>query len=414
MEEGVITKWHKRENEFVEAGELLLEIATDKATVEHTALDEGWLRVILIQEGEQARVNQPIALFTAQQNDPVELPPEEKKPPEQMKSQEPITQTSEPLSQATSTTPGLMQPAFVPEPPLKLSVSPTYTTSRLVASPLAKKLAKERGLDLTTVKGSGPGGRIVAKDLEKAQPEGPVAFSRQHYSQDAPGSYEEIAMTPMRKAIAKRLQESKTFIPHFYVKRKIDVGAMVALRMQLQEMQLKVSVNDLIIRACALALRQHPEINRGFNSVTQKIIQFKTIDISVAVSLEQGLITPILRQCDFKNLGNIALEVRELAKKAREGKLKEEEYKGGSFCISNLGMYGVNEFSAVINPPQAAILAVGAIKAEAVVKEGKVCSGETLCLTLSADHRVIDGAQAAQFLATLAKLIENPVSLALS
>lgn len=414
MEEGVIAKWHKKENEFVEAGELLLEIATDKATVEHTALDEGWLRLILVKEGDSATVNQPIAIFTIKKEESIENYKEKDLPIKEEK----VFVKEEKREEAPSikaSSGGLLQPAFVPEPPLKKAPHlPIHSSERIIASPLAKRVAKERGLDLSTLTGSGAGGRITIEDLDRAGPEALVAFSREKQPEREAGSYEEIAMTPMRKVIAKRLQESKTFIPHFYVKKTIDVAALVALRMQLQEMKLKVSVNDLMIRAVALALRAHPEINRGFNSVTQKIIQFKTVDISVAVTLPEGLITPIIRECDYKDLGHISFEVKDLAKKAREGQLKEYEYKGGSFCISNLGMYGIDEFTAVINPPQGAILAVGAVQEAAVVKEGKVVVGKRLSVTLSADHRVIDGAQAAQFLMTLTKLVENPVSLTLS
>lgn len=410
MEEGVIAKWHKREGEFVEAGALLLEITTDKATLEHYALDEGWLRKIMVQEGDAAIVNQPIAIFTVKKEESMQESSEKNKPEEKEPSKTINEPEKTPVSFSTGS--GLLQPAFIPEPALKQKFTPpSLSTTRIVASPLAKKLAQEQGRDLTAIKGSGPGGRIVAKDVERAPLEG--FLTSQRGSKETPGSYEEIAMSPMRKAIAKRLQESKTFIPHFYVKKSIDAEPLMAIRAQLQEMGVKVTVNDLMLRASALALRKHPEINRGFNSVSQKIIQFKTIDISVAVTLEEGLITPIIRECDHKNLQHIASEIRELAARAREGKLEEHEYKGGSFCLSNLGMYGIDEFSAVINPPQAAILAVGGVKEEAVIKEGQLAIGKRLHVVLSADHRVIDGSQAAQFLTTLAKLIENPVALTL-
>ena len=252
---------------------------------------------------------------------------------------------------------------------------------------------------------------MTAKDLSLAQPATPLTFGRKEHLEEMPGSFEELPLTPMRKAIAKRLQEAKSFVPHFYLKKVIDAAPMFALREQLKNLQLKVTFNDMIIRAAALALREHPEVNSGFNSVNQTIIRFKTIDISVAVTVEAGLITPILRTADFKNLGQIAVEVRQLAERAQGGKLKEHEYKGGSFTVSNLGMFGTDEFLAVINPPQAAILAVGAIKERAVVKDGVVVAGKELILTLSADHRVVDGATGAKFLLTLQKYLENPVSL---
>jgi len=412
MEEGTIVQWHKKEGEFVNAGELLVEIATDKATVEHNALDEGWLKKILIPEGGTADVNQPIAIFTAEKDESIEgyqlkeVPPSKSKEEAEVAPEKKEEKPLPPLAVPS-------QPAFVPEPPLKSETAPIHTQGRLVASPLARRLAKKKGLDLTTVKGSGSGGRITSKDLERAQPAGLVTFGRMETPVVSPGTYEEMSLTPMRKVIARRLQESKSFIPHFYIKQVVDAGPLVAFREQLKAYNLNITINDIIIRACALALRQHPGINSGFNSVNQTVIQFKTVDISVAVTVEAGLITPIIRHADFKNLGQISLEVKQLAEKARSMKLKEHEYKGGSFCVSNLGMFGITEFAAVINPPQSAILAVGGIEESAVVRDKQLVCSKTLVLTLSADHRVIDGALGAQFIKTLQKLLENPVALSL-
>lgn len=409
MEEGTIAKWHKKEGDFVKAGELLLEITTDKATVEHNALDEGYLRKILVKEGDAAQMNQPIAVFTETKDEKFELPAEEKK--QESKKEEKVAVAKSQKVEAAV----VSGPHHVPEAPLAdySFEGQRESKERVKASPLAKKMAKERGLDLTTVKGSGPGGRVTSEDLERAQPEGIVTFGRNEVPREIPGSYDEIKLSPMRKVIAKRLQESKMFIPHFYVTQKIDAMGMINLREQLKNHDLKVTFNDLIIRASALALRQHPKVNSGFNSVNNTQIQFKTIDISVAVAIEDGLITPIVRHADFKNLGEISVEVKQLVKKAQAGKLKETEYKGGSFCISNLGMYGINDFVAVINPPQAAILAVGGIVEEPVVRDGHVVPGKTLTLTLSVDHRVVDGADAAQFMKTLQHLLESPAGLLL-
>lgn len=410
MDEGTIAKWHKKEGEFVEAGEVLLEIATDKATIEHQALDEGWLRKILVPEGGGATINQPIALFTAEKDESIEGYAIQEPPPKQKVQEEAAPVKKEERVAAARP---LSQPAFVPEPPLELEAAPQPKEGRLVASPLARRLAQKRGLDLSTVEGTGPGGRITSRDLGQAQPAGLVTFGREETPQIAAGSYEEIPLSPMRKIIARRLQESKSFIPHFYVKQVINAQPLVALREQLKAFGLQVTYNDMIVRACALALRQHPHANTGFNSVNQTIIQFKTIDISVAVTVEAGLITPIIRHADYKNLGQISVEVKQLAEKARALKLKEHEYKGGSFCVSNLGMFGISEFAAVINPPQAAILAIGGIEERPVIQDGQVVPGKTLALTLSADHRVIDGALAAQFLKTVQKLLENPAALLL-
>ncbi len=410
MEEGTIAKWHKKEGEYVQADELLLEITTDKATVEHNALDEGWLRKIVLPEGASASVNDTLAIFTEEEGQSIEgfetiKPVAPEAPPTEM----PVAARK---AEAPALTATLQQPAFVPEPPLE-GVETKASGGKVHASPLAKRLAKKRGLDITTVQGSGPGGRVTSRDLEKAQPAGLVTFGRHETPAIPAGSYEEIPLTPMRKIIARRLQESKSFIPHFYVKQTIDAEPMVAMREQLKTLGLKATFNDMIVRACALALREHPGLNTGFNTVNQTLIQFKTVDISIAVTFEGGLITPILRHADYKNLGQLSLEMRELAERARKGKLKEHEYKGGSFCISNLGMFGISEFTAVINPPQSAILAIGGIEEKPRVKEGAVVAGKELVLTLSVDHRVIDGALAAQFLKTMQRLLENPVSLTL-
>ena len=404
MEEGTIAHWHKKEGDFVPAGAVIIEIATDKATLDFNVLDEGWLRKILVQEGQSAQVNQAIAIFSSEQNEDIENYKPEGIVPTTAK---PVA-VKEPLSEIP-----LPQPAFTPTPIPELSALPSESRQeRILASPLARRLAKEKNLDLSTVQGTGPNSRIMSRDLERAQARTMVAFGRSEKPTHAAGAYEEVPLSPLRKIIAKRLQESKSFIPHFYLKITIDAGNLVELREQLKNLDIdKISFNDLIIRACALALREHPGINCGFNSASQSIIYFKTIDISVAVTLTTGLITPIIRYADYKNLGQIAIEMRQLAKKARDGKLAEHEYRGGSFCISNLGMYGISEFSAVINPPQAAILAVGSIEDQPVLKNQQICPGKTLALTLSVDHRVIDGAPAAQFLNTLKKILENPAAL---
>jgi pyruvate dehydrogenase E2 component (dihydrolipoamide acetyltransferase) len=412
MEEGTIAKWHKKEGDKVAAGELLVEVATDKATVEYNALDAGYLRKILIQEGSSAIVNQAIAIFTEKAEESIEgykpagISPEVTKPVEILEKQEgSITRKEAPVAH-------IQQPGFKPEPPLEnYEFGFPSGTGGQKASPLAKKLAKEKGLDLTSVKGSGPKGRITSKDLDLAQPDQVVNFARRKAPQEAPGSFDEIALTPMRKVIAQRLQQAKSFIPHIYVRQEVDAGALFTAREQLKMGNLKITFNDFVIRACALALREHPSANSGFDSINHSIVQFKTVDIAVAVTVEGGLITPIIRHADFKNLGEISLEVKELAGRARTGKLKPEEYKGGSFTLSNLGMFGVTDFTAIINPPQAAILAVGGIEEAPLVKNGIVVAGKKMNLTLSADHRVLDGAEAAKFIKTVQKYLENPLLL---
>lgn len=416
MEEGSIAKWHKKAGDFVDAGDLLLEVATDKATVEYNALDSGWLRKILIKEGGEAKVNQPIAIFTEKKEESIEgykpegVQPEAAPAPSEAK-EEKKEKTKETAPQQQPAATPLRQPAFIPEPPpSKASIERIETSSsgRIKASPLAKKLAKQRGLDLSSVKGTGPGQRIVSRDLERAQPSGVVAFGRRDLPQHAAGTYEEETLSPMRKVISQRLQEAKTYIPHFYVSLKINAEPLIAVRDQLKNMEIKLTFNDFIVRACALALRQHPNVNSGFNSTNNSIIRFKTIDIAVAVSLPTGLITPIVRHADYKNLSELSLEVKALAARAKEGKLESHEYKGGSFTISNLGMFGVSDFIAILNPPQAAILAVSGILPVPVVRNGEIVPGNEMTLTLSGDHRVIDGVAGAEFLRTLQKLLENP------
>lgn len=415
MEEGTIAKWRKKEGEYVKAGEVVFEVATDKATVEHSVLDAGWLRRILVRDGQEAIVNQPVAIFTEKQDESIEgykpegvLPKPVQGPALKHEEKVAVTKTKE--ENVVSTT-ELAQLAFTPEPPLKEYEFNQPAQGHIAASPLAKKMAKEKGIDLSTVKGSGPKDRVMSRDLNLAQPDLPVTFGRQETPELPSGSYEEEKLTPMRKAIAERLQASKTFIPHFYVTQEIRAERLLDAHAQLKTVGHKISINDFIIRAASLALREHPQVNSGFNSASKTIIRFKTVDISVAVSIEEGLITPIIRYADYKNLGQISVEMRLLAQKAREGKLKREEYVGGSFTISNLGMYKISEFVAVINPPQAAILAVAAIEDRPVIEEGRVVAGKTLKLTLSEDHRVIDGVEGAKFLKTLQKFLENPAML---
>ena len=414
MESGTIVKWHKKVGEYVEAGGLLLEAATDKATVEYNALDAGWLRQIIIQNGGEAVVNQPIAIFTENKEESIEgyrpegiLPQPAK---EEIEKREEKPATAVPQTAPAAAPLSMRQPAFTPEPALvDYDLSSHLTPSgRVKASPLAKKMAKEKGLDLTTLKGTGPGNRIVSKDLARAQPLGAVAFGRKEAPTLPPGTYEEESLTPIRKVIAQRMQDAKTFIPHFYVSMKIDAKPLVQLREQLKNMEIKLTINDFIVRATALALRRHPNVNSGFNASTNRIIHFKTIDICVAVSVESGLITPIIRHADYKNLGELSLEIKSLAARAKVGKLEAHEYKGGSFTISNMGMYGVSEFMPIINPPQAAILAVSGIIETPVVSNGQIVPGSEMTLTLAGDHRVIDGAAGADFLRTLKKYLENP------
>ena len=373
----------------------------------------------MVSEGQEAKVNQAIAIFTKTKDETIEgYIPEGLIVEEKIVGKEKFDASFSPDSSSVQEQPkmstkgsqiGLNPAAFEIAPSLDINQSSSIDDNgRVKASPLAKKIAKEKSLDITTVQGTGPSGLVTSKDLELAQVDVSSVFGSKKKPQDPSGSYEDIALTPVRKVIAERLQQAKTFIPHFYVSLEIDAEPIVALREELKVTGIKLTFNDFIVKAAALALKKHPEVNSGFNVVNNSIIRFKTIDISIAVSVEGGLITPIVRHADFKNLGQISSEVKSLADKARLGKLQLHEYKGGSFTLSNLGMYGINTFTAIINPPQAAILAIGGILDKPVVRNGVVVAGKTISLTLSADHRVIDGAMAAQFLKTIQNYLEHP------
>lgn len=413
MEEGTIAKWVVKVGDYIDVGDVMMEVSTDKATVEHTAIDSGFLKKILVSEGEEAFVNQPIAVLTETKDESIEgYAPEGYIPV--VKPAAAVEVAS--VAQQQKVVAPMGQAEFAPEAPLEgyqFEHRVEASAERLKASPLARKMAKEKGLDIATVAGSGPGGRVVKEDLELALPAGDFVMGKREMPKDAPGSYVEEKLTQIQKTISQRLQQAKMFIPHFYVEQNVNADALTALREQLVNLNIKVSVNDCIVRACALALRKHPDVNSGFNSVNNTIIRFKTIDISVAVSTPSGLITPIVRHADHKNIEEISIEVRALAQRAKEAKLEAHEYKGGSFTVSNLGMYGVTSFKAIINPPQAAILAVSGIHEAPVMRDGTIGVGKVMKITLSADHRVIDGVAAAKFLNTVKYYLENPASLLL-
>lgn len=422
MESGTIVKWHKNVGDYVNVGETIFEIATDKATVEHEMLDAGWLRQILLPEGNEAVVNAPLAIFTEEKEELIEgyvpegevAPPQTTTPAAPQSIAETVTAKIPPSAPAEPGHP--MQPSAAaikaPTQPAPSSTSTAATAGgRIMASPLAKRLAQEQGLDLRGVKGSGPSGRIMKRDLEHARPS---TGASKILPQLPAGTFEEIALTPMRKVIAQRLQEAKSTIPHFYVRQTVDAEALILLREQLKNFEVNVTFNDLVIKAIALALRVHPEVNSGFNAAKNILLRYKTIDISVAVSIEGGLITPIITHADYKSVLEISAEVKELAKRAKEGKLLPHEYQGGSFTLSNMGMYGVSDFQAIINPPQAAILAVSGISDSPVVKNGSVIPGKLLNITLSVDHRAIDGAVASKFIKSVQQHLENPAILLVS
>ena len=416
METGTLVKWLKKAGDEIQFGDVLLEISTDKAVLEHTASEDGWLLEILVKEGTKIPVGAPIAVFSTEKNvtyDLKQLLPSQ----EAVSTDEPtqiVPNTSSQQDNSHYAGPSMAIMGFRPEPPLTTPLTIKNPGDPVSASPLAKKLAKEQNLDLSGVAGSGPGGRIVKKDLEKAPPLRIAGFGYPEAPEVNPGTYVEEPLSPIREAISKRLQAAKTFIPHFYVRQRIYASPLLALLKELQAQNIKLSINDCIVRACALALKEFPEINSGFNSVDNTIIRFSTIDISIAVAIPDGVITPIIRCADRKNVGMISAEIKALAARAKQSALKEEEYKGGSFCISNLGMTGISDFTAILNPPQAAILAVGSVEEQPIVLNGELAVGSTCMLTLSVDHRVIDGYPAAMFMKRLQKLLEAPSVLLLN
>jgi pyruvate dehydrogenase E2 component (dihydrolipoamide acetyltransferase) len=419
MDEGTVVKWTKAEGDAVKVGDVLAEIETDKANMEMEALGAGVLRRILVPAGGKAPVGALIGVIADAGEDisallaqtPASAPPAPASPAQ---SPAPPAAANAPLAEAAP----VVAPAVAAPP-----APPAEDGGRVKASPLARSMAAQRQIPLASIAGSGPGGRIVKRDVEAwdgapsppaaAAPAPAMAVAPVHAPAPvlapsiAPG--QEIPLGSMRKTIARRLSESFFGAPHFYVTVEIDMDAAVALRAQLAQSDVKISYNDLVLRACALALTRFPGVNASWGG--DKIVTHGEVHLGVAVALPDGLITPVVRQADRKGVGQIAQEVRALAARARERKLKPEEYSGSTFTVSNLGMYDVTEFTAIINPPDAAILAVGTVREQAVVKDGALAVGQRMKVTLGSDHRVIDGALAAQFLAEVRRLLEHPLLL---
>jgi pyruvate dehydrogenase E2 component (dihydrolipoamide acetyltransferase) len=413
MTEGTLARWLKKEGEAIKAGDVIAEIETDKATMEVEAVDEGVLGRILVADGtEGVKVNAPIAV----------------------------------LVEAGEAVPKGAAPSSAPPPPALLAAAPAAASApaakgpsnghdaaeRVFASPLARRMAKQAGIDLTSVAGSGPNGRIVRADIEAAAK--PAAAAPAPVAAPAPAAapaarapsapaapiaapHTVVPHSTMRKVIARRLSESKATIPHFYVAMDIEIDALLKLGTDLSARGPKdapgfrITVNDLVIKAAAVALRRFPKVNASWTD--DAMVLYDDVDISVAVAIPDGLITPIIRKADQKGLATISNEMRDLATRAKAGKLKPEEFQGGGFSISNMGMFGVSAFQAIINLPQAAILAVASGQKRPVVKNGELAVATVMTCTLSADHRVVDGALGAAFMAELKRIIEDPLSLML-
>lgn len=412
MEEGVISAWRKQVGDDVHKGDILVEIETDKAVMEHEAYEDGVLGEILVGEGETAAIGAPIARLAAVGADVSDAPAAQPSASVETSTEEPEKESGS-AEAVTSRPAAEAEPAAVPSPP--------RGNGRVLSSPLARRDAREHGLDLATITGSGPGGRIIRADVQRVLAELPAAVeapapttpSTQPAAVEVPISDtdEQIALTPVRKTIARRLTESKVSAPHIYLTKTVDADALMTLRAGLNERLVaagrsKVSVNDIIIRASAVVLRDHPVVNSSFTP--DAVIQHGRIHVGMAVATEAGLMVPVIRDADSKSVTQIATDSRALAGKARDRSITIDEMSGGTFTVSNLGMFGIEHFTAVINPPESAILAVGAVRSEAGVRDGEVAVMQKMTMTLSADHRVIDGAAAAEFVRDLAALLEDP------
>ena len=412
MTEGNLAKWLKAEGDTIEPGDVIAEIETDKATMEVEAVDEGTMGKIVVAEGtEGVAVNQVIAVLleegeSADDIGDVSAPPAAAAAPEAAPIASPEA-TSAPVTPA----------------PQAQSDGIRADGSRVFASPLARRIAENAGIDIAAVQGSGPHGRIVKRDVEAAIESGGATASPASAPASQPSQmvmddsglapYREVPHSSMRKIIASRLTESKQTIPHFYLSVDCELDTLLELRKNLngRSDDYKLSVNDFVIRAVALALRKVPAANAMWTADSMRV--FDRVDVSVAVAIPDGLITPVIRDAAGKGLVEISNEMKDLAARARDGKLMPEEYKGGAFTISNLGMFGIKTFSAIINPPQSCILAVGAGEQQAVVKNGALAVATVMSCTLAVDHRVVDGSVGAEFLAAFKPLIEDPISMLL-
>ena len=419
MEEGQIARWLKKEGDKVAMGEPLAEIDTDKATMEMQALANGVLRKIVIGEGQSAPLGQLIAVIGEADEDIASLlaeaPAAAPKAPEPKQPEPPPAAAAAPQSQ-----PAPQAQAAAAGASNGRQTAPD-SSGRMIVSPLAARMAAESGLDLRSVQGSGPGGRIIKRDIEAALSQPKAAPAPQRYPRAvepfqpaqiaAASAYRDEPATQIRQTIAKRLVTSLGPVPHFFLTTDIEMDRAAEMRRGINALDpdLKISINDVIIKVTAAALIQHPEVNASFQ---EKFVRYyEHADIGVAVAIEDGLITPVVRAADQKSLSQIAGEVRELAERARSKRLKPEEYTGATFSISNLGMFGIDEFTAVINPPEGAILAVGAMTPKPVVRDNEIVVRQMMRVTMSCDHRVIDGATGAKFLQTFKKILENPLYL---
>lgn len=437
MTEGTLASWHVQEGDKVEPGDVIAEIETDKATMEVEAVDEGTVGKIIVAAGtESVQVNDLIAVLLEEGEDAAAAEQAASRGGEATRSSgsehEPANEappSPQPSSDTTAEAPPSPKPA--PSPSQKGAASAAGKVGRIFASPLAKRLAEQAGIELSALSGSGPHGRIVKADIERAKKKGipaaPQAEEKPLAAPRAPAAapegidakaladqlgmaYEAIPNNNIRKTIAKRLLQASQTVPEYFLTIDCEIDGLLATRRRLNEgRDIKISVNDFIIKASAMALRAHPEVNAAWTD--EAVLQFTDIDVSMAVATPSGLITPIIKHADRKGLGSIAEEARDLATRARDGKLKPEEFQGGTFSVSNLGMFGIKQFTAILNPPQSCILAVGGGEQRAVVKDGQMVVATVMTCTMTCDHRTVDGAVGAQFLQTLKRFIEDPAAM---
>lgn len=414
MEEGQIARWLKAEGDEIEANETILEVDTDKATMEMTSLEAGTLLKILVPGGENAKLGQTIGIIGAKGEDFSALLSQNEEGEKGRKGEE------EKKPETDTETPKVVELSKAEAPKVETSKTedqnPKTDDGRMIVSPIAARMASENGIDLKTVSGSGPNGRIIKRDIEAA-----LAEIQKPKNQDQKLTFQNATVvgasafrdentSKMRQVIASRLAESIGPIPTFYLTVEIEMDNAVNLRKQINAAlseEEKISINDIIVKVAAMSLVKHPFVNASYQDKTIRF--YEQADIGVAVAVEEGLITPVVRGANLKGFGEISREVKELAKRAKERKLQPEEYTGATFSISNLGMFGIKEFTAIINPPEAAIIAVGGATPSAVVREGEIVVRNMMSVTMSCDHRVVDGATGAKFLQTFKQLLENPV-----
>jgi len=410
MEEGVIAKWNVSEGDQVESGDIIAEVETDKATMEVEVFDAGTVLKLLVDEGSAVPLGETMAVIGEEGEDISDLLKEaggsQKQQKEAEKSGKEKKEEGKPSGKKD------FDPILDDIKGNGSSETKKESVGehgRIKASPLARKMAEDKGIELSTVSGSGPDGRIIKKDIEEYEEKPkPAAAGVQFESEES----EDIRVSQMRKTIARRLSESKFSSPHFYETIDIDMKAAIDARTKLNEISdVKISFNDIVVKACASALRKHRDVNSSW--MEDKIRLHGDVHVAVAVAIDEGLMTPVIRHTDKKSLRQISSETRELAELARNKKLQPEQMEGSTFTISNLGMFGIEEFTAIINPPNACILAVGAIRDVPVVENGEIVPGKRMKVTLSSDHRVVDGAKAAAFLNTVRQMLENPLSMVL-